>query len=105
MRSERGQAGIETLVVAPVLLLIVLAGGEALAWGASSVLAGTAAAAGARAIARGDEPRAAALAELPGPFRRIARVTVVDGAVRVVLRVPSLVPGAPPLVASADAPG
>ena len=102
MRGERGQAGIETLVVVPVLLLIVLAGSDALAWGASSVLAGTAAAAGARALARGEQPAPAALAALPGPFRRIARVTVVAGKVRVVLRVPSLVPGAPALDASAE---
>jgi hypothetical protein len=103
MWRERGQAGIETLVALPVLLLIMLAGAEAVAWAASSVLAGSAAGAGARALARGEPAAPSARAELPAPFRRIARVSVEDGVVRVVLRIPSLLPGAPSLAASASA--
>jgi hypothetical protein len=103
MRRERGQAGIETLVALPILLLVVLAGAEAAAWAASTVLAGSAAGAGARAVARGDPAGPASLGELPGPFRRIARVSVEGGVVRVVLRIPSLIPGAPSLDASASA--
>jgi hypothetical protein len=103
MPGERGQAGIETLLVLPVLLLVGLAGAEAATWAASSVVAGSAAGAGARALARGDPVDAAVRGELPGPFRRLAHVTVEDGVVHVVLRVPMLVPGAPGLDASADA--
>ena len=103
MLYERGQAGVETLLALPVLLLVVLAGAEAAAWGANAVLAGTAAGAGARALARGEPAERAARAELPGPFRRRARVTVQSGVVRVTLRVPSLVPGVPTFDASAQA--
>jgi hypothetical protein len=103
MLQERGQAGIETLLALPVLVLVVLAGAEAAMWGASAVLAGTAAGAGAGALARGEPAERAARAELPGAFRHRARVTVEDGVVRVVLRVPSLVPGVPAFDASAQA--
>jgi hypothetical protein len=100
VERERGQAGIETLIALPVLLLVVLAGGQAVTWAASSALAGTAAGAGARALARG-EP--AARAELPGLFGRVAEVSVEAGVVHVVLRVPSLVPGVPVFDVSAKA--
>jgi hypothetical protein len=103
VQRERGQAGIETLLALPALLLVVLAGGEAATWAASSVLAGSAAGAGVRALSRGEPAGAASLADLPGPFRRLARVSVEDGAVRVVLRVPSLIPGGPALDATATA--
>lgn len=103
MDRERGQAGIETLIALPVLLLVVLAGGQAVTWAASSVLAGSAAGAGARAIARGDPAEPAARAELPGLFGRIAHVSVETGVVHVVLRVPSLAPGVPALDVSAKA--
>jgi hypothetical protein len=103
MRCEQGQAGIETLLVLPLLLLVGLAGAEAVAWSASAALAGTAAGAGARALARGEPVDAAARGELPGPFRDRARVTVEDGVVRVLLHVPSLVPGVPGFEASARA--
>jgi Flp pilus assembly protein TadG len=103
MRREQGQAGIETLLALPVLLLVALAGAETATWAASSVLVGSAAGAGARALARGDPVDAAVRRELPGPFRGLARVTVEQGVVRVVLQVPMLVPGAPGLDASAEA--
>jgi hypothetical protein len=102
MPHERGQAGVETLLALPVLLVALLAGAEAATWGASAVLAGTAAGAGARALARGEPAEPAARGELPGPFRH-ARVTVEDGVVHVVLRVPSLVPGLPEFDAAAEA--
>jgi hypothetical protein len=95
MRREHGQAGIETLVALPLVLVIMLAGAQAVAWAACSVLADTAASAGARALVRGSPVDVAARGELPGPFRRQAAVTTVGGVVRVVLRVPSLVPGLP----------
>jgi hypothetical protein len=95
MQGERGQAGIETLLALPVLLLVSLAGAEAATWAAGSVLAGNAAGAGARALARGEPVEPSARAELPEPFRRLAHVTVEGGVVRVVLSVPSFVPGIP----------
>jgi hypothetical protein len=100
---ERGQAGIETLIALPLLLLVVIAGGQAVAWVATSMLAGTAAGAGARALARGEPAEPAARGELPGPFRRVARVSVEDGVVHVVLRLPSVVPGVPAFEVSANA--
>jgi hypothetical protein len=103
MRRERGQAGIETLLALPALLLVGLAGAETATWAASAVLAGGAAGAGARALARGDPVDAAVRDELPGPFCRLAHVTVEAGLVHVVLRVPTLVPGAPAIDASATA--
>jgi hypothetical protein len=101
MPHERGQAGIETVLALPVLLLVILAGAQAASWAAGAVLAGTAAGAGARALARGEPAERAARAELPGPLRERTHVTVEDGVVRVVLRVPSLVPGVPEFDASA----
>jgi hypothetical protein len=97
MARERGQAGIETLIALPVLLLVVLAGAQAAVWAASSVLASLSASAGARALVRGETVADAARAELPGPLGRDARVSTVAGTVRVVIRVPSLVPGVPAL--------
>jgi hypothetical protein len=93
VRGERGQAGIETLVALPLLLVVVLAGAEAVAWAASSVLAASSASAGERALVRGEPAGPAARRELPGPFGRLATVSTVDGVVRVVVRVPSLGPG------------
>ena len=67
MSSERGQAGIETLLALPVLMLVALAGAESATWAVSAVLAGNAAGAGARALARGEPVEPSARAELPGP--------------------------------------
>lgn len=103
MRGERGQAGIETVVALPLLLLALLAAAEAAAWAGASVLASTAAGAGARALARGEPPEAAARRELPGPFRGLARVASEQGVVRVSIRMPSLVPGVPGLSVIATA--
>lgn len=97
MRRERGQAGIETLVALPLLLLALLAGAQAAVWAAATVFGSTAAGAGARALARGERAEPAARAELPGPLRRLARVTTDGSEVRVVIRLPSLLPGVPAL--------
>jgi hypothetical protein len=103
MRCERGQAGVETLLVLPLLLLATLAGTEAATWVASDVLVGDAAGAGARALARGDPAAAAARAELPAPLREHAHVTIARGVVTVVIRIPSLVPAGPSFAATASA--
>jgi hypothetical protein len=103
MRRERGQAGVETLVALPLLVLIVLAAVQASAWVATSVLAGLAADAAVRAQSRGEPALPAARAELPGPARRLLRLTSDAGTVHVVLRVPVLLPGLPGLHVSAQA--
>jgi hypothetical protein len=103
MERERGQAGIETLIALPVLLLVMLGGAQAVAWVVSALLAGSAANAGARALARGDPAEPAARAELPTPLRRLTRVVAEGGGVRVVVRIPSLVPGLPAFEVSARA--
>jgi hypothetical protein len=103
VERERGQAGIETLIALPVLLLVALAGAQAVVWAASALLAGSAASAGARALARGEPVQPAVRRELPGPLRHLARVGADGGVVRVVIRVPSLVPGLPRFEVSARA--
>ena len=54
MEHERGQAGVETLIALPVLLLVALVGAQAVVWALGALLAGSAASAGARALARGE---------------------------------------------------
>lgn len=103
MERERGQAGIETLIALPVLLLVALVGAQAVVWALGGLLAGSAASAGARALARGDRATPAVRAELPAPLRRFTHVVAARGVVRVVVRVPSLVPGLPTFEVSARA--
>jgi hypothetical protein len=103
MRRERGQAGVETMIALPLLVLVVLVAVQASAWVATSVLAGLAADAGARAQSRGEPALTAARAELPGPVRGLLQLTTDAGTVHVVMRVPELVPGLPSLHVSAQA--
>jgi pilus assembly protein CpaE len=89
---ERGQAAVETVALAPAVVLVALLGWQCVlaAWTAVSVEG--AARAGARAVLSREEPRDAALAALPGSMRP-ARVDVGDHSVRVRARVPAVVPG------------
>jgi hypothetical protein len=103
MEHERGQAGVETLIALPVLMLVALVGAQAVVWALGALLAGSAASAGARALARGDPAIPAARAELPAPLRRFTDVVGSPGVVRVVVRVPSLVPWLPTFEVSASA--
>ena len=95
-RGARGQATVETLVLAPVVIAIGLALLQLLAVGYASVLAGNAAEAGALALAAGTDVREGAKQALPGWSRARARVEVDAGRVEVHLRPPS------PLEALAD---
>jgi hypothetical protein len=97
MRGERGQAGVETVVVLPVLFLLALLGLQALAWAASGVEASGAAAAAARAAARGDDPGAAARRAVPGLLRPGVRLEAGSGPERVSVVAPALLPGTPVL--------
>lgn len=103
MEHERGQAGVETLIALPVLVLVALVGAQAVVWALGALLAGSAASAGARALARGDPPAPAVRAELPAPLRQFTHVVAAPGVVRVVVRVPSLVPGLPTFEVTARA--
>jgi hypothetical protein len=89
-RGARGQATIETVALAPVIIAIGLAILQLLAVGYASVLAGNAAEAGALALAGGTDAREGAKRALPGWSRAGARVEVAGGRVEVHLRPPSL---------------
>jgi hypothetical protein len=76
--SESGQASIELVMVAPLLVLVVLAAAQLLAAGAAGELADHAAEAAAVAVLQGADPKAAARDAVPGWSRE--RMTVeVDG--------------------------
>ena len=93
MAAERGQAGIELVVLLPSLVLLVAALAQACLLALCAVAAERAASAGARALARGAPPGAAVRGALPGVLARSVRVRVgADGAVAVRLVVPRLLP-------------
>ncbi len=87
---ERGQATVETVALAPLLLVVGLGLMQLLAVGYASVLAGGAAEAGALAVASGRDPKAAAREALPGWSEAKARLTVSGGKVELRLRPPSV---------------
>ena len=87
--GDRGQATVEALALAPVIVAIGLAILQLLAVGYASVLAGNAAEAGALALAGGADARDGARRALPGWSRARARVEVDGGRVEVHLRPPS----------------
>ncbi len=88
--SARGQATVETIALAPLLLIVGLGLMQLLAVGYASVLAGSAAEAGALALAGGTDPRAAARRALPGWSEANARIAVEGGRVEIRLRPPSV---------------
>lgn len=94
--GARGQATVETIALAPVIVAVGLAVLQLLAVGYASVLAGNAAEAGALALAAGADAREGAERSLPGWSRARARVDIEGGRVEVHLRPPS------PLEALAD---
>jgi len=81
-REERGQAAVELVVLAPLLVVVALAVAQLLAAGAASALAGHAAEAGAVALLQGGDPVAAARSALPGWSRRRVVVQVHGRRVR-----------------------
>ncbi|MDX6679835.1 MAG: hypothetical protein QOE31_3887 [Solirubrobacteraceae bacterium] len=89
---ERGQASVELVVLAPLLVAIVLAAAQLLAAGAAGELADHAAEAGAVAILEGGDPAAAARDAVPGWSRRRMSVRVTGRRVSVRLRPPSPIP-------------
>jgi hypothetical protein len=93
MTAERGQAGVEVVVLLPCLLLVVALLTQACLLALCAVAAERAASAGARAVARGAPAGAAVRSVLPGALARSVRVRVAaDGAVEVRLAVPRVLP-------------
>jgi hypothetical protein len=89
---ESGQASIELVAVAPLLLAVVLAMAQLLAAGAAHELADHAAEAGAIALLQHTDPAAAAREAVPGWSRGRVDVRVEDRRVRVRLRPRSFLP-------------
>ena len=84
--GEGGQASVELVMLAPLVVLVVLAAAQLLAAGAARELAGHAAEAGAVAWLQGEDPRAAARHAVPGWSRERMTVRVDGRKVRVRLR-------------------
>jgi hypothetical protein len=87
--GARGQAAVEAIALAPVVVAIGLGIFQLLAVGYASVLAGNAAEAGALALAGGADAREGARQALPGWSEARARVEVDGGRVEVHLQPPS----------------
>lgn len=87
--GEQGQAAVELVVLAPLLLAIVLAAAQLLAAGAAAELADHAAEAGAVALLQGEDPKAAARDSVPRWSRRRMDVRVQGRRVQVRMRPPS----------------
>lgn len=91
-RAQAGQASIELIAAAIVLVLVVAALWQGLRIAQSRWLVGAAARAAARAQAVGADPLEAARRALPQRLRAGARVRVSrhDGAVRVLVPLPAV---------------
>ena len=92
LARESGQASVELVAVAPMLLAAVLAVSQLLAAGAAQELADHAAEAGAVALLQRTDPAAAAREAVPGWSRGRVDVRVQDRRVRVRLRPGSFLP-------------
>jgi len=92
--SDDGQATLEVVGLLPLLLIVVLAVGQALAYGSAQESADAAAHAGALAIAQDRDPAAAARAAVPDVGRAALQLKVhaevVDAAVQPTAIVPGL---------------
>lgn len=91
--GERGQASVELVAIAPLVVAVVLAAAQVLAAGAARELADHAAEAGAVALLQGGDPEAAARDAAPGWSRGRLHVRVDERRVRVRLRPRPFVPG------------
>lgn len=93
LRAEAGQAAVELVALAPVIVAVVLAAAQLLAAGAARELADHAAEAGAVALLQESDPRAAAREAVPGWSRGRVVVRVDARRVRVRLRPRAFLPG------------
>jgi hypothetical protein len=91
--SESGQATVELVVLAPLLVAVVLGAAQLLAAGAAGELADHAAEAAAVAMLQGDDPAGAARDAVPGWSRSRMSVRIEGRLVHVRMRPPSPIPG------------
>ncbi len=89
---ECGQASVELVALAPLLVIVVLAAAQVLAAGAARELADHAAEAGAVALLQGTDAKAAARDAVPGWSRGRLAVRVDGRRVRVRLRPRAFLP-------------
>ncbi|GAA3707850.1 hypothetical protein GCM10022204_27330 [Microlunatus aurantiacus] len=89
--GEAGQASLETVLMMPAAVLVVLLCLQFLIWGVSFVWSGVAATAAARAASLGDSPSAAADDALPAALRSFTTVTSDGSSVRVRVSPPLLI--------------
>ena len=101
-RPPHGQATVELVALAPLLLAAALAAAAVLVHAAAQEHAGEAARAGAMALLQDTDARAAALAALPADERDRATINVERRRVTVTLPPPRLLPHLE-ATASADA--
>ncbi|MFP5361390.1 MAG: hypothetical protein ACLGI5_01520 [Thermoleophilia bacterium] len=93
LRPQCGQASVELVALAPLVVAVVLAAAQVLAAGAARELADHAAEAGAVALLQGGDPREAAREAVPGWSRGRLEVRVRARRVRVRLRPRTFLPG------------
>ncbi|HEV7807908.1 MAG TPA: hypothetical protein VGO80_18965 [Solirubrobacteraceae bacterium] len=101
-RGEAGQASVELVALAPLLMAVVLAAAQLLAAGAARELAGHAAEAAAVAILQGADPATAARDAVPGWSRGRMSVHVAGRRVSVRMRPPSPIPALAGLLETAS---
>jgi pilus assembly protein CpaE len=89
--GEAGQASLETVLMMPAAVLVVLICLQFMVWGVSFVWSGVAATAAARAASLGDSPSAAASDAVPAALRSFTTVTSDGSTVRVRVSPPLLV--------------
>lgn len=99
LRTDVGQASVETVGLIPAYIFAALMMGQGAVAGYTAWSAAGAARIAARAEALGEDPKPAARAELPAFLRDGSNVLAADadgaqsGRVTVKLRIPSLLPG------------
>lgn len=89
--GEAGQASLETVLMMPAAVLVVLICLQFMVWGVSFVWSGVAATAAARAASLGDSPSAAASDAVPAALRSFTTVTSDGSTVRVRVSPPLLI--------------
>jgi hypothetical protein len=90
VRSESGQASVETVAMVPLVLLAAAVAWQFVLAGHTLWLCAHAARAAARAELVGESPERAARSALPQSLERELSVQRVGGAIRVKLRLPLL---------------
>ena len=102
-RSERGQAGVETVVLLPLVVVLGAAALQLVLLGSAAVAVDRAAVRGAQAAERGASVEQAVRAALPEALRRGLRVSQDGTSVRVRATVRPLLPLLPAIALSGAA--